>query len=82
MSDNENTPIIEVKNLKQYFNINVGLFRSKPLKAVDDVSFSIKKGETLQAIARKCHTTVDALCKLNRIGRNIRLMPGQILKYN
>ena len=42
----------------------------------------VKKGETLQAIARKCHTTVDALCKLNRIGKNIRLMPGQILKYN
>ncbi len=42
----------------------------------------VKKGETLQAIARKCHTTVDSLCKLNRIGKNIRLMPGQILKYN
>ena len=42
----------------------------------------VKKGETLQAIARKCHTTVDNLCKLNRIGKNIRLMPGQILKYN
>ena len=42
----------------------------------------VKKGETLQAIARKCHTTVDKLCKLNRIGKNIRLMPGQILKYN
>ena len=42
----------------------------------------VKKGETLQAIARKCHTTVDNLCTLNRIGKNIRLMPGQILKYN
>ena len=42
----------------------------------------VKKGETLQAIARKCHTTVDALCKINRIGKNIRLKPGQILKYN
>ena len=42
----------------------------------------VKKGETLQSIARKCHTTVDALCKLNRIGKTIRLMPGQILKYN
>ena len=42
----------------------------------------VKKGETLQAVARKCHTTVEALCKLNRIGKNIRLMPGQILKYN
>ncbi len=42
----------------------------------------VKRGETLQAIARKHHTTVDSLCKLNRIGKKIRLMPGQILKYN
>ncbi len=42
----------------------------------------VRKGETLQSIARKCHTTVDKLCKLNRIGKKIRLMPGQILKYN
>ena len=42
----------------------------------------VKKGETLQSVARKCRTTVDALCRLNRIGKNIRLMPGQILKYN
>jgi len=42
----------------------------------------VKKGDTLQAIARKCHTTVDRLCKLNHIGKKIRLRPGQILKYN
>ena len=42
----------------------------------------VKKGETLQSIARKCHTTVDALCKANRISKTKRLMPGQILKYN
>jgi LysM repeat protein len=42
----------------------------------------VKKGDTLQAIARKHHTTVDKLCKLNRIGKTIRLRPGQILKYN
>ena len=42
----------------------------------------VKKGETLQSIAKKRGMTVDALCKLNRIGKNIRLMPGQILKYN
>ena len=40
-------PLIEIKNLKQYFNINMGMFRSKPLKAVDDVSFTINKKETL-----------------------------------
>ena len=41
------TPLVEVKGLKEYFNINVGMFKTKPLKAVDGVSFSIKKGETL-----------------------------------
>ena len=42
----------------------------------------VKKGDTLQAIARKHRTTVSKLCKLNHIGKNVRLMPGQILKYN
>ena len=42
----------------------------------------VKKGDTLQAIARKHHTTIAKLCKLNHIGKNIRLRPGQILKYN
>ena len=45
MSDNKT--LVEVKHLKEYFNINTGVFTSKPLKAVDDVSFTIKKGETL-----------------------------------
>ena len=40
-------PLVEVKDLKQHFNINVGMFRTKPLKAVDGVSFAINKGETL-----------------------------------
>lgn len=44
---NGSKPLIEVKDLKEYFNINMGLFKSKPLKAVDGVSFSINKGETL-----------------------------------
>lgn len=40
---NENNIILEVKNLKKYFKIG-----SKDiLKAVDDVSFAIKEGETL-----------------------------------
>jgi murein DD-endopeptidase MepM/ murein hydrolase activator NlpD len=41
----------------------------------------VKKGETLSAIARKHHTNVSALCKLNRIKQNVTLKPGQILKY-
>ena len=42
----------------------------------------VKKGETLSAIARKHHTTVNALCNLNRIKKTVTLRPGQILKYN
>jgi len=42
----------------------------------------VKSGETLSAIARKHHTTVNALCNLNRIKKTVTLRPGQILKYN
>jgi murein DD-endopeptidase MepM/ murein hydrolase activator NlpD len=42
----------------------------------------VKRGETLYSIARRRHTTVDAICKLNRISKNTRLRMGQILKYN
>ena len=35
--------LIEVKNLKKYFKVG----KNAILKAVDDVSFVIKKGETL-----------------------------------
>ena len=64
MADNNKTPLIEVKDLKEYFNINVGLFRSKPLKAVDGVSFSINKGETLGLVG-------ESGCGKTTVGRTI-----------
>lgn len=49
-ADNESeTPLLEVKNLKKYFVTETNLF-GKPLqflRAVDDVSFTLRKGETL-----------------------------------
>ena len=39
--------LVEVQNLKQYFPVNDGLFKTKYVKAVDDVSFYIERGETL-----------------------------------
>ena len=39
--------LVEVQNLKQYFPVASGLFKKSYVKAVDDVSFAIKKGETL-----------------------------------
>ena len=40
-------PLLEVKNLKQYFPIKTGFFGTTPLKAVDDISFHVNEGETL-----------------------------------
>ena len=56
--------LVEVKNLKEYFNINTGLFTSKPLKAVDDVSFSIRKGETLGLVG-------ESGCGKTTVGRTL-----------
>jgi oligopeptide transport system ATP-binding protein len=40
--------LIEIKSLKQYFPVGGGLFsKRRYVKAVDDVSFAIAKGETL-----------------------------------
>ncbi len=59
---NEN--LVEVRHLKQYFNINVGMFSSKPLKAVDDVSFAIRKGETLGLVG-------ESGCGKTTVGRTL-----------
>ena len=39
--------LIEVEHLKQYFDVGSSMFKKKYVKAVDDVSFFINKGETL-----------------------------------
>ncbi len=60
----ENKTLIEVKGLKKYFDINVGMFKTKPLKAVDDVSLSINKGETLGLVG-------ESGCGKTTVGRTI-----------
>ena len=62
--DPKETPLIEVKDLKQYFNISMGLFKSKPLKAVDGVSFYINKGETLGLVG-------ESGCGKTTVGRTL-----------
>lgn len=57
-------PLVDVRHLKQYFNINISPLRSKPLKAVDDVSFSIRKGETLGLVG-------ESGCGKTTVGRTI-----------
>ena len=56
--------LVEVKHLKEYFNITTGMFTSKPLKAVDDVSFSIRRGETLGLVG-------ESGCGKTTVGRTL-----------
>lgn len=39
--------LVEVQNIKQYFPVAGGIFKHKIVKAVDNVSFYIERGETL-----------------------------------
>ncbi|HQK74015.1 MAG TPA: dipeptide/oligopeptide/nickel ABC transporter ATP-binding protein, partial [Clostridiales bacterium] len=56
--------LVEVKNLKQYFPIKTGLFKTTPLKAVDDVSFVINAGETLGLVG-------ESGCGKTTVGRSM-----------
>jgi len=62
--NNANKTLLEVKNLKQYFYIPNGFFGSLTLKAVDDVSFAIKEGETLGLVG-------ESGCGKTTVGRSI-----------
>ena len=59
-----NDILVDVRHLKQYFNINVSPLKTKPLKAVDDVSFSIRRGETLGLVG-------ESGCGKTTVGRSI-----------
>ena len=56
--------ILEVNHLKMYFPINVGVFKTVDLKAVDDVSFKVRRGETLGLVG-------ESGCGKTTLGRTI-----------
>ncbi len=58
-----NEYLVEVSHLKQYFPIRSG-FKTIPLKAVDDVSFNIKPGETLGLVG-------ESGCGKTTVGRTL-----------
>jgi oligopeptide/dipeptide ABC transporter ATP-binding protein len=65
-----NTPLIEVKNLKVHFPVRKGLFRNTTsyIKAVDGITFSINKGETLGLVGESgCGKTTTARAILQLI---------------
>ena len=59
-----NEYLVEVEHLKQYFPVRTGFAKTTPLKAVDDVSFAIKPGETLGLVG-------ESGCGKTTVGRSL-----------
>ena len=79
MSAREVTPeggvLLEVRDLKKYFPIRKGLLRRVvgQVKAVDGVSFSIRKGETLALVGESgCGKTTVSRCILRAMAPSAR----------
>lgn len=56
--------LVRVEHLKQYFPVRVGFGKTIPLKAVDDVSFTINEGETLGMVG-------ESGCGKTTVGRTL-----------
>ncbi len=61
---NKEKNLLEVSHLKQYFPIRTGFAKTTPLKAVDDVSFTLKQGETLGLVG-------ESGCGKTTVGRTL-----------
>lgn len=78
-----NQPLLEINNLKKYFPIRRGLLRRLigQVRAVDDVSFTINKGETLSLVGESgCGKTTTSRCILRALpptGGEIRFLTDE-----
>ena len=73
-------PLLEVKNLRMHFPIQAGFFRRTVghVRAVDDIGFQIRKGETLGLVGESgCGKTTTGRCIL----RVLEPTGGQILYH-
>ena len=74
----EEKRLLEIKNLSTYFHLDEGI-----VKAVDDVSFSINRGETLGVVGESgCGKSVTALSIMQLIAKpRGRIEHGKITYY-
>lgn len=71
-----NNEIIRVEHLKKYFQVRKGVWKKQSVRAVDDVSFTITKGEILGVVGESgCGKSTLARCIL----RLMSLTDGKIL---
>jgi oligopeptide transport system ATP-binding protein len=73
-----NNTLLDVKNLRMYFPVTAGVMRRKiaDVKAVDDVSFFIRKGETLGLVGESgCGKTTTGRCILQMY----RITSGEVI---
>ena len=93
MSQNENDVVLDVSGLKMYFPVTKGLLRRKiaEVKAVDNVSFQVKRDETLGLVGESgCGKTTVGRCVLRLYqptdgkivfeGKDISLLPESKLR--
>ncbi|HWB46912.1 MAG TPA: ABC transporter ATP-binding protein [Hyphomicrobiaceae bacterium] len=67
-------PVLEVDNLQTYFYTRAGL-----VKAVDGVSFALRRGETLAVVGESgCGKSVTALSLLRLVGEPGRIVGGAV----
>lgn len=88
----ENQVLLSVKNLKKYYEISQGMFKEKiVVRAVDDVNFSVMKGETFALVGESgCgkSTTGRAILRLTEPtdgevifnGTNLALLPYEKMR--
>jgi len=88
------TALLQVKNLKKYFPIRGGLFSREVARvhAVDDVSFTIEKGETMGLVGESgCGKSTTGRCILRLIeptsgevtfeGKNVTALDKRSLRH-
>ena len=71
-------PLLDIRNLKTYFHTDKGV-----IKAVDGISFSLVKGETLALVGESgCGKSVTALSLLRLVPPPGKIVGGEILFDN
>ena len=76
--DEENSILDKEEESREFQQQRIAAQKAKPRTSIHKV----KSGETLSSIAKKYHTSVKELCRLNGIKQNSTLSIGQILKHS